>query len=163
MASKLTTLLNPSGTPAGAVLLAACALAIPVAGCGGDSKDGKSGTTKTNGGKADKRKAKGPKPAAGSQIKDFKVQVVNPSQAKLSATLAKASPDVSMQVRRSAAGGGEGTKIGKVPFGKKPAGAVTISWNLKVEGKTLVPGRYQLVLRGRDVGKSREATITVPG
>jgi hypothetical protein len=55
------------------------------------------------------------------------------------------------------------TKVGRVSLGRKPAGRSTISWDLKVSGKKLPPGRYRLVLRAGKAGRSRPMTVAIPG
>lgn len=58
-------------------------------------------------------------------------------------------------------------RVGRVPFGPQPRGKRRIRWNLKVNGKRLPAGRYEITLRafnrrGRVAELSRPIRITVP-
>lgn len=156
---------SPARHPAKlALTLVLLLLLVPLAaGCGGGGDEGgggqgggdngKTATTKTTaGGK--------PAPEPGSMIKNFAVRVSSANQATITANLAKPSA-LTLRVHRIA--GTERTPVGKVALGSKPAGQVSIPWDLRVEGKQLPPGRYRVTLRTRDAGRSTPATITVPG
>lgn len=137
-------------------------VAFTAAACGGGQDEGQGGQGGDGGGTQTQAKTaeKGPsKPKAGAVIQDFEVDVASAQQARITATLTRAQ-ELSLRVRRPQ--GENDTKVGKVKFGRKPAGPVTINWNLRVAGKPLPPGRYQVVLGG-PAGNSERVDITVPG
>lgn len=140
-------------------MLALLLMVVPVAaGCGGGgdeggSTNGKAGTTKKP---ADKTK---PKPAPGSAIKDFAVNVSG-GKATITANVTKPA-DLSLRVKK--VDGSKKTKVGRVELGRKPAGRVSLPWDLKVKGKRVAAGRYELTLRGKGVGQSKPTTVTIPG
>ena len=141
-------------------------VAFAAAGCGGGGDEGQGGQSGDggNGGSTETQakttKDGKPKPEAGAVVQDFEVDVVSAQLARITATLVRPAP-LELRVRREA--GENNTKVGNVEFGRRPAGAVSINWNLQVAGKRLPPGRYLLVLSGGQVGKSERVQITVPG
>jgi hypothetical protein len=149
-----------------ALTLVLLLLLVPLAaGCGGGGNEGGGGKEgdkgKTGTDRTTTRGAKpGPKPKPGSMIQNFAVNVASPTSATVTARLTKAS-ELNLRVRKVA--GSETTRVGRVPLGQKPAGNLSVPWNLKVEGKQLAAGRYEVALRGRGAGQSRPLTITVPG
>jgi hypothetical protein len=57
--------------------------------------------------------------------------------------------------------------VGRVPFGPQRAGPIAIPWNLEVAGKTLRPGRHQIILRaldrdGKVIERSRPFPLVIP-
>ena len=56
--------------------------------------------------------------------------------------------------------------LGRVPLGHHPAGPLQIRWSLRVNGRPLAPGVYQLTLRALNgnqvIDETAPATITVP-
>jgi hypothetical protein len=164
---------NPDGRSAArsrAPLALAAAAALLVAGCGGGGggastdKEGAGKTSTTEDGEkvrtAPRGTKPGPPPATGSVIRSFNVTVASKTQARVTMTLTK--PTEVLLVVRKVVGSGE-QKVGRVPFGEKPKGDVTINWNVRVNGKQLAPGRYRVQMRGRGAGKSVPQVITVPG
>lgn len=145
--------------PRHAPVLAIGLVSLTFAGCGGGQDEGQGGqaTTET---KASTTKDGKPKPKAGDVIQDFKVDVASAQQARITANLARPA-ELELRVRRQV--GENNTKIGNVEFGRKPQGAVTITWNMRVAGRQLAPGRYALVLHGGPAGKSERVVVTVPG
>jgi hypothetical protein len=133
-------------------------VAFAAGGCGGGGDEGQGGQGGGNGG-ATETKAKA-KPKEATVITDFKVAVLSPQQARITATLERPAA-LDLRVRRQA--GDNNTKVGNVGFGRRPQGPVSINWNLRVAGKQLTPGTYQLVMRGDPAGRSERIEITVPG
>jgi hypothetical protein len=150
-------------------LLALVGVLFLIAGCGGGGGGGKepgrsTGKTTTGGGEKTRTGPRGtrpgPPPKPGTVLKDFNVTVASKTSAKITLTLGKAA-DLALQVRKMV--GGKPQKVGRVPFGPKPAGKVTINWNLKVANKPLTPGTYQLQMRGKGgAGKSVPKTVKIP-
>lgn len=149
-----------------ASLLALVGVLVLLAGCGGGGGNppgSSTGKTTIGGGEktrtAPRGTRPGPPPKPGTVIKDFNIQVTSKTAAKITLTLGKAA-DLSLQVRHVV--GGKPQKVGRVPFGQKPAGKVTVNWNLKVNNKALTPGTYQVQMRGKGgAGKSLAKTIKV--
>jgi hypothetical protein len=149
------------GWTAAAVLTVLAVLALLTAGCGGGggSKTGGSTSTEPTKTRTGPGPRPGPPPKTGSVLKNFNVEVVSKTEAKITLTLGKAA-DLSLLVKKAA--GAKPEKVGRVPFGPKPAGATTINWNLKIAGKQLTPGKYEVQMRGKGgAGKSVPKTITV--
>ena len=59
-------------------------------------------------------------------------------------------------------------RVGRVPLGTHPRGALSLRWNLEVNGRPLPTGRYHVTLRALDrrghvLGLTRPVTVRIRG
>lgn len=58
--------------------------------------------------------------------------------------------------------GSRTVRVGRVPFGPRHRGRRVVRWNLKVNGRRLAPGRYEIVMRAFDRSGKRVIDLSRP-
>ena len=137
----------------------------PACGGGGDEPtqgDGGRSPTQVSPSPGQQRKATpeaAEHPAAGKVIRRFEATLVGTERIVMKAQLTRPT-HVSLEVIRLVQP--DPVVVGGVRFGRKQ-GRVEISWNLRVRGRKLSPGRYRLtLLGGSGAGRSAPLVITIP-